>query len=137
MSGKVDKILSKLEKINRLNREIVVCLIDDPWCLDAYPYLTSKKQAYQQAIAYFESKRIESKSNGPKTLNDRTTILLCLAIEEWKKGVCEKEYEAAAKITKLMLNTSAADLQLVPEDIKGTAFKIIKSYLIEIGGLNS
>jgi len=137
MSGKVNKFSSKLEKINRLSEELVICLINDSNCLDKKPYSQIKKQVYQQAIAYFESKKIYSQTRTPKTTNNTTAILLQLAIQEWRSSVDEKEHQAAAKIVKLVLETSVTDLMLVPEDVKTIAFKIIRMYLTEIGGLHS
>ena len=66
MSVEVEQIVSKLDKVNRTNKELVSCLIDDFCCLDAFPHRALKKQVYKYAIAYFEGKYIESKGNNKK-----------------------------------------------------------------------
>lgn len=132
MSGMTEKILSKLEKINRTNEELVTLLIDNPTCLDAYQYRAFKKQIYQYAVAYFEAKNIESQSQGYRTPNSRTSILLRIAVEDWQVCRGDAERKAAAKITKILLETDVQELKFVPEDIRASAFKIIRSYLAEL-----
>ncbi|MBQ2836449.1 MAG: hypothetical protein IJE68_06430 [Clostridia bacterium] len=132
MSGKVDKILSKLEKLNRANEELVSCLIDDPTCLDAFQHQSVKKQVYKYAIAYFEAKYIETQSCRQKMPNNRISILLNIAIDKWRVAKGEEEYKAATNIARQVFDASIQELRIVPNAIRVTAFKIIREFLTEM-----
>ena len=133
MSVGVDKIASKLDKINRANEELVSCLIDDFTCLESFQHRALKKQVYKYAIAYFESKYIECKSNVKKMPNERCSILLQIAIDDWRAAVTgEAERKAVAKMAKMILNTSINELGCVPDEIRMAAFKIVRNFLTEM-----
>lgn len=132
MSGKADKVVSKLQKVNRANEELVSCLIEDPTCLDDIKYRNAKKEVYKYAIAYFESKYIESTSYYNKKMpNSRISILLHVSIDDWKASSGEAEDKAATKMTRQVFDASIEELRLVPDDIRATAFKIIRNFLTE------
>ena len=132
MSVEVEQIVSKLEKVNRANKELISCLIDDFCCLDAFPHRALKKQVYKYAIAYFEGKYIESKGNMKKVPNDRCSILLQIAIEDWQAAKGDAERIAVAKMARTIFDSSIQELRVVPDDIRVTAFKIVRSFLTEM-----
>ena len=132
MSARVDKILSKLEKINRANEELVSCLIDDFTCLDAFPHRALKKQVYKYAIAYFEGKYIDSKSDKKKMPNTRCSTLLLIAIEDWQSAKGDAERIAVAKMARTIFDASIQELRFVPDEIRMTAFKIVRNFLTEM-----
>ena len=132
MSVEVEQIVSKLEKVNRANKERISCLIDDFCCLDAFPHRALKKQVYKYAIAYFEGKYIESKGNMKKVPNDRCSILLQIAIEDWQAAKGDAERIAVAKMARTIFDSSIQELRVVPDDIRVTAFKIVRSFLTEM-----
>ena len=131
MSAGVDKIASKLEKINRVNEELLSYLIDDFTCLDAFKDRALKEQVYQYAIAYFESKYIASKSGKKKMSNAKISILLQIAIDEWRAAREEAERNAVAKIARIILKASIQELILVPDEIRVTSFKIVRNFLAD------
>lgn len=132
MSVGVEQIASKLEKVNRANAELVSCLIDDFYCLDAFQHRALKKQVYKQAIAYFEGKYIASKDDQKKMPNTRCSILLQIAIEDWQAARGEAERRAVEKMARTIFNSSIQELRFVPDDIRVTAFKIVRNFLTEM-----
>ena len=127
VSAKVNKIASKLEKINRANEELVSCLIDDFSCLDGFQDRALKEQVYKYAIAYFERKYIRSKSDRKKMPNTKISILLQIAIDEWRDAREEAERNAVAQIARIIFKASIQELRLVPDDTRVTAFKIVRN----------
>jgi len=132
MSVGIDKIAFKLDKINRATEELVSCLIDDFTCLDAFQHRALKKQVYKYAIAYFEGKYIDSKSDKKKMPNTRCSELLLIAIEDWQAAKGDAERIAVAKMARTIFDASVQELRFVPDEIRETAFKIVRGFLTEM-----
>ena len=132
MSEKVEKIVSNLEEVNRVNENLVSLLIDDFRCLDAFQHKALKKQAYKYALAYFEGKYIRSKSSNEKTDNSEISRRLINAIEDWRVAKGDAELNAVSKIARTIFKASLEQLSYVPDNIRVTAFKIVRNFLTEM-----